>query len=228
MSRVAVVTGGAGGIGGAIAGALADTGHDVAIVDREGDYSVDLAEEDDVRTVARRVLLDKGRCDVLVHSAAAFGFASLAELDKPTWRKELAVNVESALWLCQELTVGMIERAFGRIVMITSDTVYNAPTPHLLPYVASKAALLGVARTLARTLGAHGITVNCVAPGLTRTATAEAGTPVEGWEAVRAQQSVPRTLVPDDVAAAVAFLASDGAAAMTGQTLTPDGGLIFL
>lgn len=227
MSRTAIVTGGAGGIGGAIVRALAGSGHQVAVLDREAEFPVDLAQESEVRAVAGRVLERLGGCDVLVHCAARFDFAPLAELDRTTWRNDMAVNVEAALWLCQELTPGMIERGFGRIVMITSDTVYNAPAPHLLPYIATKAALEGVARTLARTLGPSGITVNCVAPGLTRTASAESGTPPEGWEAVRAQQAVPRTMVPDDVAGAVAFLASDAAAAMTGQTLCPDGGLVF-
>ncbi len=223
MARTAVVTGGAGGIGGAIVRALTDTGHNVAILDRAGEFAVDLADEAAVRAVAARL----GSRDVLVHAAASFDRASLAELDTATWRRVQAVNVESALWLCQELTPTMIERGFGRIVFITSNTVWRPPGPDFLPYVASKATLVGIARSLAKPLGAHGITVNCVAPGLTRTPFTEADLPDEAFEEVLVRQAVPRSLMPDDTAAVVAFLASDGAATVTGQTLNADGGSVL-
>ena len=223
MERTAVVTGGAGGIGGAIVRALSDSGHDVAILDRSGEFAVELAEEEAVREVARRL----GPRDVLVHAAAAFDRADLAGLDAATWRRVQAVNVESALWLCQELTPAMIERGFGRIVFITSNTVWRPPGPDFLPYVASKATLVGIARSLAKPLGAHGITVNCVAPGLTRTPFTEADLPDEAFEEVLARQAVPRSLRPDDTAAVVAFLATDGAATVTGQTLCADGGSVL-
>jgi 3-oxoacyl-[acyl-carrier protein] reductase len=223
MERTAVVTGGAGGIGGAIVRALSDSGHDVAILDRSGEFAVELADEEAVRDVARRL----GPRDVLVHAAAAFDRADLARLDAATWRRVQAVNVESALWLCQELTPAMIERGFGRIVFITSNTVWRPPGPDFLPYVASKATLVGIARSLAKPLGAHGITVNCVAPGLTRTPFTEADLPDEAFEEVLARQAVPRSLQPDDTAAVVAFLATDGAATVTGQTLCADGGSVF-
>ena len=223
MQRTAVVTGGAGGIGGAIVRALAEAGHDAAILDREGEFAVDLADEQATRRVAERL----GPRDVLVHAAAAFDRASLAELDSATWRHVQAVNVEAALWLCQALTPAIIERGFGRIIFITSNTVWRPPADDFLPYVASKATLVGIARTLAKPLGAHGITVNCVAPGLTRTRFTEADLPEEAFEDVRVRQALPRSLVPDDVAGLVAFLASDAAAAITGQTLCADGGSVF-
>ena len=93
---------------------------------------------------------------------------------------------------------------------------------------ASKAALIGIARTLPRALGRSGaraITVNCVAPGMTPTPAAVADTPTEAFAEVRARQAIDRSLAPEDVAATVAFLASDGAGAITGQTLCVDGGL---
>jgi 3-oxoacyl-[acyl-carrier protein] reductase len=223
MERTAVVTGGAGGIGGAIVRALTETGHEVAILDREGEFAVDLADEPAVRQVAARL----GPRDVLVHAAAAFDRATLAELDLDTWRRVQAVNVEAALWLCQELTPAMSERGFGRVIFITSNTVWRPPAADFLPYVASKATLVGVARTLAKPLGASGITVNCVAPGLTRTPFAEADLPGQAFEEVLSRQSLPRSLVPEDTAGVVAFLASDAAAAVTGQTLCADGGSVF-
>jgi NAD(P)-dependent dehydrogenase (short-subunit alcohol dehydrogenase family) len=225
MTRIAVVTGGAGAIGGAIAEALIDLDHHVIILDRSGDHPVDLGSEADVRVAAAAVLAEHGRCDVLVHAAATFEQATLAELDSETWRHVQAVNVESALWLAQTLTPSMQRQGFGRIVFVVSDTVWDPPVPELLPYVASKAALIGVARSLARALGPSGITVNSVAPGLTRTPAASAGMPEEAFVAVVARQSIKRDLVPQDVAAAVAFLAGDSAGAITGQTLCADGGL---
>lgn len=96
-----------------------------------------------------------------------------------------------------------------------------------MPYVASKATLVGIARSLAKPLGAHGVTVNCVAPGLTRTPFTEADLPDEAFEEALMQQAVPRSLMPDDTAAVVAFLASDGAATVTGQTLNADGGSVL-
>lgn len=224
MQRTAVVTGGAGGIGSAIVRALTDAGHEVAILDREGEFAVDLGDERAVREVAARL----GPRDVLVHAAAAFDRSTLAQLDADTWRHVQAVNVEAALWLCQALTPAMIERGFGRIVFITSNTVWRPPAADFLPYVVSKAALVGIARSLARPLGAHGITVNCVAPGLTRTPFTEGDLPAEAFAEVLARQALPRTLMPDDAAAVVAFLASDAAATVTGQTLCADGGSVFV
>ncbi len=225
--RVAVVTGGAGSIGGAITIALRDSGHRVVVLDRTGDIPLDLADEAEVRAAAHRIVVENGRCDVLVHAAACFDQASLAELDLVTWRRVQAVNVESVLWLAQVLTPGMAERGSGRLVFIVSDTVWNPPSPELLPYVASKAALIGIGRSLARALGSQGITVNCVAPGLTPTPAATAGIPAEAFAAVRQRQAIARDLAPEDVAAAVAYVVSDAAGALTGQTLNVDGGLIL-
>jgi len=227
MTRVAAVTGGAGAIGGAIVAGLRAAGHEVEILDRDGDPPVDLAEPDAVRTAAADVLGQHGRCDLLVHAAAAFDRAALPDLDPGMWRRVQAVNVESAVWLAQALAPGMAERGFGRIVFVVSDTIWDPPAGDLLAYVASKAALVGIARTLARSLGRDGITVNCVAPGLTPTPAAVASTPPEAFAAVRARQAIGRDLAPADIAAAVAFLVSDAAGAITGQTLCADGGLIL-
>jgi pyridoxal 4-dehydrogenase len=227
MTRVAAVTGGAGAIGGAIAAGLSAAGYQVVILDRDGDPPVDLAEPGAVRAAAAGVLGRHGRCDVLVHAAAAFDRAALADLDPRMWRRVQAVNVESAVWLVQALAPGMAGRGFGRIVFVVSDTIWDPPAGDLLAYVASKTALVGVARTLARSLGRDGITVNCVAPGLTPTPAAVAGTPADAFAAVRARQAIGRDLEPGDIAAAVAFLVSDAAGAITGQTLCADGGLIL-
>jgi NAD(P)-dependent dehydrogenase (short-subunit alcohol dehydrogenase family) len=106
--RVAVVTGGAGAIGGSVAAALTAADHQVLILDRTGDVPVDLADEQQVRAAAQRVLDQAGRCDVLVHAAAAFDRSDLAGLDLAVWRRVQAVNVESALLLAQAFVPGIL------------------------------------------------------------------------------------------------------------------------
>ena len=188
---------------------------------------MDLAQHSAVKAAAADLIHRHGRCDVLVHAAAAFDRAGLSELTPGRWRTMQAVNVESALWLAQAFVPGMAERGFGRIVFIVSDTVWEPPAGDLLAYVASKATLIGIARTLARSLGRDGITVNCVAPGLTPTPAAVADTPPDVFDAVLRRQAIDRALAPEDVAAAVAFLAGDAGGAITGQTLCTDGGLVL-
>jgi 3-oxoacyl-[acyl-carrier protein] reductase len=225
--QVAVVTGGEGAIGAAIVSALGAAGHRTVTLDRAGDIVCDLSSEDSTRAAAAAVLDRYGRCDVLVHSAAAFDAASLAEVDVATWRRVQAVNVESALWLAQALTPGMTRRGFGRIVFIVSDTFWAPPSPELLAYVASKGAILGIMRTLAVSLGPDGIAVSAVAPGLTDTPGSRTVNTDEQFDAAVGRQALKRRLTPDDTAAAVAYLASDAAAAMTGQMLCVDGGMIL-
>jgi 3-oxoacyl-[acyl-carrier protein] reductase len=223
--RVAVVTGGAGAIGGAIAARLA-ADHTVVVLDRSGDVVVDLGEPDDVRRAAKEVLDRYGRCDVLVHSAAMVAFGPFEDFELDVWRKVQAVNVESLLLLAQAFAPGMRERGFGRIVSIVSNTFWQPPGGHMLAYVASKGALVGMTRTLAVGLGSDGIAVTAVAPGLTRTP-ATGVVPTEEFEAAAARQALPRPLTPEDTAAVVAMLVRDEAAALTGQVLTVDGGLVM-
>jgi NAD(P)-dependent dehydrogenase (short-subunit alcohol dehydrogenase family) len=225
--RIAVVTGGAGAIGGAIVAALEAGGHRVVVIDRDAEISADLGDEASTRRAAAEVLDRFGHCDVLVHAAAAFDVATLADLDARTWRRIQAVNVESALWLAQAFTPGMAERGFGRIVFFASDTFWEPPAPMLVPYIASKGAVVGITRALARALGPDGIAVTAVAPGLTDTPGSRTLNTDVQFDAVVERQALKRRLTPADAAAAVAFLATDGAAALTGQILITDGGLVF-
>jgi pyridoxal 4-dehydrogenase len=225
---VAVVTGGNGFIGSAIVRQLSASGHNVVVLDREGEFSADLATESEVRRVARRVLEAHGRCDVLVHAAVAFERSTLDQLDAALFRNVMAVNVEAPLWLMQEFTPGMRDRGFGRGVFLVSDTFFDPPAvADMLPYITSKGALIGAARSLARSLGSDGITVNCVAPGMTPPPVPVPGLGQDLADAVVKRQALPRSLVPDDVASVVAFLATPAAQAITGQTICPDGGLVL-
>lgn len=225
-TRVAVVTGGLGAIGAAIVRQLRESGHRVVALDRNGDYPVDLSSEIDTRRAGREILAAFGRCDVLVHSAAAFDQMVLEDVTSGSWRHVQNTNVESLLWLAQELVPGMQERGFGRIVVVVSNTVWLPPAPWVLAYVASKGALIAMMRSLAVSLGDHGISVTAVAPGLTDTPGSRTANSDEDFAAVVRQQSLKRPLLPDDTASAVAFLVSDGGAALTGQVLVVDGGLV--
>jgi NAD(P)-dependent dehydrogenase (short-subunit alcohol dehydrogenase family) len=242
--RVAVVTGAARGIGQAIALRLAEAGHvlvlgDVrpadetaaAIADLGGEvFSVgcDLGSPDGVDLLVHSAGDRFGRCDVLVNCAGLMLFRPFAEVDLDTWRRIQAVNVEAAFGLCAAFVPGMAERGFGRIVNVASNTVWKPPGAGFVPYIASKGAIVGFTRALAVELGASGITVNAIAPGLTRSPGAEEGNTEEHFDDVRMAQAVKRSLVPGDMAGAVAFLASDDAAMISGQTLRIDGGLVTL
>ncbi|MCU1494208.1 MAG: short-chain dehydrogenase/reductase [Acidimicrobiaceae bacterium] len=225
------MTGGAGAIGSAIVRALEESGHRTAVIDRTGMIPCDLGSESSTREAAATVLEQYGRCDVFVQCAAAFDQAALGDLDSATLRHVFATIVESALWLAQAFAPGMAERGFGRIIFMTSDTLWSPPLPTMLPYVASKGAVIGIMRSLAVALGPDGIAVSSVAPGLTdtpgsRTVNSDADLDAD-LDAVIERQALKRRLTPEDTASAVAYLASDGGAAMTGQILCADGGLIL-
>jgi 3-oxoacyl-[acyl-carrier protein] reductase len=162
---VAVVTGGAGAIGGAIAARLAPD-HTVVVLDRTGDVVVELGDPDDVRRAAELVLDRYGRCDVFVHAAALVAFGAFDQFELDVWRRVQAVNVESALLLTQPFAPGMRDRGFGRVIFIVSNTFWRPPGAHMLAYVASKGALIGMVRTLAVGLGSDGVAITAVAPGL--------------------------------------------------------------
>ena len=193
---------------------------------RHADVTVDLGDPDAVRAAAERVLDRYGRCDVLVHAAAMVAFGPLDEFQLSTWRQVHAVNVESALLLTQAFVPGMRDRGFGRVIFIVSNSYWRPPGPHMLAYIASKGALIGMTRTLAVGLGSSGIAVTAVAPGLTRTPATDV-VPAEEFADVAAHQALPRPLAPEDTASVVAMLARDDAAALTGQTVTVDGGLVL-
>ncbi len=242
--RIALVTGAARGIGQAIARRLAATGHALALADvLPADETVtavtdaggeafavtgDLGSPTDIDLLVREVSGHYGRCDVLVNCAALMLMRPFGELDLGTWRRVQAVNVEAAFGLCAAFVPGMTERGFGRIINVASNTVWKPPGPGFVAYIASKGAIIGFTRAMAVELGPAGITVNAIAPGLTRTPGAEQGETPEHFEQVRLAQAIKRSLQPGDMAGTVAFLASDDASMITGQAIRIDGGLATL
>ena len=245
MGRRILVTGARRGIGAALATGLAEPGSTVLIhhlaagAEAEGvarrcrelgaealTVEADLADPAAVLRLAEAA----GPVDILVNNAARASNVGLGALPLAEWQATFAVNVTAAMLLTQALASGMAERGWGRIINITSVTV-RLGGPSGPSYVASKAALIGLTRAAARSLGPAGITVNAISPGAVVTEgeaelAGERGV-AEAHAAIVAAQAVPRPLLPADMIAAVRFLASPGASAMTGQVLEVGAGLVF-
>ncbi|MDQ7903761.1 SDR family oxidoreductase [Phytohabitans sp. ZYX-F-186] len=244
MTHRILVTGARRGIGAALATGLAQPDrtlllHHLAAPDEVAQVARQCRERGaEVRTLeadlsdpgaVRDLAVHAGPVDVLVNNAARASNVDIRGLELGEWQATFAVNVTAPMLLAQAFAAGMAERGWGRIVNITSATV-RLGGPSGPSYVSSKAALVGLTRSLARALGRSGITVNAISPGAIQTqGEVELAGGREDPEAVArtlAAQAVPRRLVPDDLVAAVRFLVSDGAAATTGQVIEVGGGLV--
>jgi 2-hydroxycyclohexanecarboxyl-CoA dehydrogenase len=244
--RAALVTGAARGIGRAIAEALAAQGHSVAVADlpnSDGPDVVDAIEssggqalfvELDVTNAAQvqaaftSAAATLGPIDVLVNNAGWDELKPFIQTDEPFWQRVVDINYLGQLRTIHEALPGMIERRWGRIVNIGSDAARVGSSMEAV-YSGAKGAVVSFGKTLAREVATNGITVNTVCPGPTRTPALEASFTGEGSEKLLKSltRAVPigRLGEPRDVANAVAFLASDEAEFITGQTLSVSGGL---
>jgi NAD(P)-dependent dehydrogenase (short-subunit alcohol dehydrogenase family) len=232
--KVAVVTGGAQGIGKAIVDGLAVEGAEVVIADLsppEGGIRADVADEADVQRIVDETVDRHGRLDILINNAGLY--ASLAmrpftEIPLEEWRRVMDVNVASMFLTCRAAVPVMRGQGGGKIVNISSGTPFRG-VPFLLHYVTSKGAIVALTRALAKELGKDGIYVNCVAPGFTMSAGVEAYPEVV--EKLRdvsvAARTIQRDQVPEDVVGAVVFLCTPAADFITGQTMVIDGGQFF-
>jgi len=232
--KVAVVTGGAQGIGEAIADGLAAEGATVVVADLnppDGGIRADVSSEEDVSRMVEETIQRHGRLDVLVNNAGLY--ASLAmrpfeEIPLEEWRQVMDVNVASMFLTCRAVVPVMREQGGGKIVNISSGTPFRG-VPFLLHYVTSKGAIVAFTRALAKELGKDSIHVNCVAPGFTMSDGVMAHPEVV--EKLRDVSVAARTLqrdqVPEDVVGAVVFLCSAAADFVTGQTMVIDGGQYF-
>ena len=235
--RVAIVTGGAQGIGRAIANKLSEEGAAVVIADlnEEGAKAAaaalpkaiavrtDVSDEASVASMVKAAVDAFGKLDVLVNNAAIVPFTPWDEVDFKEWRRIMAVNLDGTFLTNRAASDEMRKHGYGRIVNIASNVVM-AGTPNLAHYVASKGGVFGFTRALATELGKYGITVNAVAPGLTETEGTAASPHAGAFDFVQSLQAIPRRGVAADIAPAVRFLCSEEAAWVTGSMLVVDGG----
>jgi NAD(P)-dependent dehydrogenase (short-subunit alcohol dehydrogenase family) len=173
-----------------------------------------------------------GGLDILVNNAAFYAGLSLApfdEVDEADWDRSMSVNVKGPWLMCRAATPTMRASGHGRIINISSNVIFMGK-PNFLHYVTSKGAVWAMTNALSRELAGTGITVNCVAPGYTITPATRNMGDDEEVAALEAQilsaQSVKRLLEATDMVGSVLYLASDGAAMVTGQTIVVDGGVI--
>ena len=242
--RVAVVTGAAQGIGAAFARALAQDGAKVAIADLDSgaevveairaaggealDVPTDVASEDGCDAMVARTVEKFGRLDILVNNAAIFTAVErkpFEEIPVAEWDAVMGVNVRG-VWLgCKAAIAPMREQKYGKIISICTGRIFKG-APFFLHYDASKGAVLGITRSLAREVGGDNICVNAIAPGSTMSENVLKRTNWSGGgpEVTRATRALKRDETPDDLVGACVFLASADSNFITGQTLVVDGG----
>jgi NAD(P)-dependent dehydrogenase (short-subunit alcohol dehydrogenase family) len=244
-NRVAIVTGGASGIGLAIAERLAADGCAVAIFDRDAEagtaaaakivaaggaaegVAVDVAERDQIDAGVEHVRAAFGPATILVNNAGVEGFDPFLKISLEKWNRLLTVNLTGTFQCCQAVVPGMAEARWGRIVNISSSSAQSGQ-PLMTHYVASKAGMIGFTKALALELGPLGITVNTIPPGFIDTpmlrASEAKGLLGEGVEHHARQTPVRRAGLPQDIAATTAFLVSEEASYITGQVIGVNGG----
>jgi NAD(P)-dependent dehydrogenase (short-subunit alcohol dehydrogenase family) len=241
--KVAIVTGGAQGIGRAIADGLAREGARIVVADLKGaeeaaaaypdglGVTADVANEEDVQRLVDEAVGRLGSVDVLVNNAGLY--ASLAmrpftEIPLAEWRQVMDVNVASMFLTCRAVVPAMRGQGGGKIVNISSGTPFRG-VPFLLHYVTSKGAIVALTRALAKELGKDAIHVNCVAPGFTMSdGVKEHPEVIEKLRDVSvAARTIQRDQEPEDVVGAVVYLCSPAADFVTGQTIVIDGGQYF-
>jgi len=241
--KVAIVTGGARHIGAVYARRLAQEGAAVAIADILESNSVvreitaaggkaialkvDVSKEEDTARMAEEAVKAFGRIDILINNAAIFiniQRQPFYEISAAEWDQVSAVNIKGPFLCAKAVFPQMKKQQSGKIINISSSTAF-AGTPLFLHYVASKAALIGITRSLAREVGEYGICVNAIAPGLVQHEGQNA--PKEFTEFQLKARCLKRLQTPDDLVGAIVYLASSDSDFVTGQTLLIDGGSIF-
>jgi 3-oxoacyl-[acyl-carrier protein] reductase len=244
--RVALVTGAAGGMGRAIAGALADAGATVALNDRntesltgvEAEFrdrgrsaltvGADVTAGDQVRAMVADVAARAGSLDILVNNAGVLFGTRFLDIAEDEWDLVLDVSVKGTFLCSQAAVPHMQRRGWGRIVNLSSTAGKNVSTVGGAHYTAAKAGILGLTRHLAKEVAADGITVNAVCPGLIDTEMVHSTITADAVAAYAAGFPIPRLGRPGEVADLVAFLASDRAGYITGASVDINGGDLMI
>ncbi|MCA0317729.1 MAG: SDR family oxidoreductase [Proteobacteria bacterium] len=245
--RMAIVTGGAGGIGSATCRRMAARGAAVAVFDRDATaaeavaaaitakggkaqaFHCDITDRPAVDRAVAAAEAALGPAAILVNNAGFDIFKPFLKTSPAEWEKLIAVNLVGALHMHHAVLPGMADRKYGRVVNVASDAARVGSTGEAV-YAACKAALLGLTKTLAREHARDGITLNVVCPGPTDTALFDefrkgASNPDKLMEAFRRSIPLGRIGAPDDLPGAICFFASDDAAYVTGQVISVSGGL---
>jgi NAD(P)-dependent dehydrogenase (short-subunit alcohol dehydrogenase family) len=220
LSRpVALVTGAGGGIGGACADALEAAGMEVA----RTDLPLDVADADAVAGLVARTEQELGPIDVLVNCAGHLTETPIADISEAEWRRMLRVHLGGTWHTCREVAPRMAARGRGAIVNTSSELALCGAELHA-HYCAAKGAIVGLTKSLALELAGRGVRVNAVAPGATDTALL-----TDTWRTPEYLGSLPlrRLSTPAEIAATVAFLASDAASYVTGIVLSPNSGAVI-
>ena len=224
-----LVTGGNRGIGAAIAAAFVEAGDRVAVTSRSGDVdgcltvTCDVTSSDDVDAAFATVEAELGPVEVLVANAGITADGLLLAMKQDAWDRVIDTNLTGAYRLAKRATSKMIRARRGRIVLVSSVVALTGSAGQV-NYAASKAGLIGFARSLARELGGRGVTVNVVAPGFVETDMTAALPDARRSEIIDAVP-LKRMAMPDEVAGAVVWLASESAGYVTGAVIPVDGGL---
>lgn len=238
--RVAIVTGAAIGNGRAFCERLAEAGAKIVIADIENAsetvaavralggealaIQADCTKPDDVLMLVNTTLEHFGRIDILVHNVGMYDEEPFELITFSQWKKMLSVNLDSLFLTVQRVLPAMKERGFGRIITLSSNTVWLG-TPYLAHYAASKMGVIGFTRSLAAEVGRYGITINAISVGLTATQKPyQPGQSSTILPHILPQQAVHRPDEPHDIANVVAFLALPASGIITGQTINVDGG----
>ncbi|GAA2434471.1 SDR family oxidoreductase [Streptomyces lavendulocolor] len=229
MSRSVLVTGGNRGIGLAVARALADAGDKVAVTYRSGEppaglfgVRCDVTDGEAVARAVEEVTIQQGPVEVLVSNAGITRDGLLLSMSEETFGSVVDTNLMGAVRVTQQVVPGMLKARWGRLIYVSSTTG-TAGAPGQANYAASKAALIGLARSLAKELGPRNITANTVSPGIIATDMAEGVTGAR-MKQLLSETALNRTGTPQEVAEVVRFLAGDGSSYVTGANIPVTGG----
>jgi NAD(P)-dependent dehydrogenase (short-subunit alcohol dehydrogenase family) len=228
--KTAVVTGGASGIGKAIAARLAADGHHVATIDLQASatdfaFTADVTDRAQVDAALDKIRTQLGPVSILVNAAGLDGFSRFTDISFDDWQRVINVNLHGVFHCCQAVIPEMADAGWGRIVNISSSSTHSG-VARMTHYVAAKSAVNGLTKSLALEYGPSGITVNAIPPGFIDTPMLRAAEKRGDTNFERALATTPvrRAGRPEDIAAACAFLVSEEAGYITGQILGVNGG----